>query len=410
MTPTRIPLFRGPMTKSSARQGVVFLLSSGESANRLYVGQFAHLQHVGFPVTVVCPGGAHTDQMEAREGVPVWRVSMRRSISPITDIRSLLDIIAALSRLRPAVVVYGTPKAALLGALAAVLLRVPVRVYVLHGLRLETLRGWGRRFLLQLERLIARCSTEVWPVSPSLAGEADRLRIGLPGRSTVLGAGSCNGVDIDRFAPSPFARHSARRALGLSEKQSVLLFIGRLTRDKGVPELLMMFEEVRHRHPLTQLVLVGSLDPNDPLPPDAEQSLSQDSVHMAGEVDNPETYLWAADCLVLPTYREGMPGVLLEAAAAGCPIVTTTATGARDVGADGRALTVVPGDVDALVEAVVRVLDEPEVGTVMASRARNWVEKGYSQEAVWANTTQQLAGLLESTQGVGARHAALCRR
>src|SRR4051812_4706451 len=138
---------------------VLFCLSSPQSADRLYVGQFDYLRRSGFDVAVACPGGDVADRVGSREGVRMLGVDFERSMSPLADIRAVWQLWRVVRREKPDIIVYGTPKAALLASLVGALGRVPARVYVLHGLRLETLVGLPRGLMWLLEWVIGHIST-----------------------------------------------------------------------------------------------------------------------------------------------------------------------------------------------------------------------------------------------------------
>ncbi|MGY1696301.1 glycosyltransferase family 4 protein [Geodermatophilus sp. SYSU D00814] len=375
------------------RPRLLFVLSSAESAERLYAGQFSYLRDVGFDVAVVCPGGRIADMVSAREGVRVVGADLERGMSVLRDVRALLQVLNIVRRERPAALIYGTPKASLLASVAGALWRVPVRVYVLHGLRLETLTGAARRILRSFERMIGRLSTEIWSVSPSLHDLVLQEGIFPPDRTIVVGEGSCNGVDLERFNSADTS--AARNALSLDEGTFVFIFIGRRTRDKGVHELIDAFQSLKNEGSAVKLLLLGSDDHTNPVDHKVRVAIAKDpDIVDCGDVPNPEVYLAAADALVLPTYREGMPGVLLEAAAAGCPIITTSATGARDVAADGRGFMVPVGDAGALTVAMRDVMAFPEATKSRRDRAQAWVRRHFARSDVWQRQEERLRHLL----------------
>ena len=126
------------------RPRLVYLVTHAVSARLLLAGQLGYLRAAGFDVTVIASPGPDLDVVAAREGVDVVPVPMARAMRPADDARALVAVTAALRRLRPDIVNASTPKAGLLGMLAARALAVPVRIYLLRGLRLETERGWRR--------------------------------------------------------------------------------------------------------------------------------------------------------------------------------------------------------------------------------------------------------------------------
>ena len=128
---------------------------------------------------------------------------MKRGMAPIADAVSFLRLCRALRYLRPAMTEFSTPKAGLLGNLAAWLCGVPVRVYLLRGLRLETLTGLRHRLLLVAETVASACAHHVLCNSKSLRAKALALRIAPAHKLRLIGSGSSQGVDIFRFSPGP---------------------------------------------------------------------------------------------------------------------------------------------------------------------------------------------------------------
>lgn len=178
----------------------------------------------GWDVHVVSNPGAELDQLSA-EGITVHPIVMAREPSPFQDLRSLRAWSRLIRSVHPDVVFTGTPKAGLLGMLAAKLRRVPVRIYHLRGLRMETSTGWRRHVYALVERLAIASATETLAVSKSLRDEVARLGLARPTRMVVLGEGSSNGVDTDRFAPGGPSSELARR-LGIDESLPVIGYVG----------------------------------------------------------------------------------------------------------------------------------------------------------------------------------------
>ena len=358
-------------------------------------GRLSALREAGFRVTLVSSPGEMLDRMAARERVESVAIPMQREISPLADIVSLFRLWWLLLRLRPDVTEFSTPKAGLLGTLAALLAGVPERVYMLRGLKAECATGLKRRILLVAERAAAACAQVVLCNSPSLRAEAIALGLAPAQKLKLIGDGSSNGVDVDRFSPGPSA---VRYNLGIPPKALVVGFVGRLTRDKGLPELMESFDTILEAEPETHLLLVGWFDA-------AEDALSADlrgrienhpRVHCTGFALDTVPYYRAMDLMVLPTLREGFPNVVLEAAACGIPVITTIATGSRDsVVPEVTGLLIPPGYPEAISEAVLMLLRDPERRQRMGVAARAWVVEHFANQRVLALITTFYKSLLE---------------
>ena len=353
------------------------------------------LRKAGFRVLLLSSPGPLLDQTAAREGVERIALPMQRGMAPFADLVALFRLWRLIGRCRPDLVEFSTPKAGLLGSLAAWLRGVPRRVYMLRGLKLEGTSGFKRRVLLAAERIAARSAHVVLCNSESLREEALALRVADASKLRLLGEGSSNGVDIERFAPGP---SQVRKELGIPPSAPVIGFSGRLTRDKGLPELLEAFDLILAAEPATRLLLVGWFDAaEDALDPELrERILRHSNIHCTGFVGDTAPYYRAMDLLVLASWREGFPNVVLEAAATGIPVVTTESTGARDsVIPEVTGLLIPPGYPYAIFEAAMKLIRDPERRRRMGRAARAWILEHYAEARVVGLTVDCYKGLLE---------------
>ena len=346
------------------------------------------LRETGFRVVLIGSPGRLLRQTAEQEQVEYYAIQISRGIAPWADLVSLIRLIRLLHRLKPNVTEFSTPKAGLLGTLAAALCAVPRRVYALRGLRLETTSGSTRRLLLWAERFTCACAHHVLCNSQSLRQRALDLRIVSLHKIQLIGDGSSNGVDMERFAPG---RDRHRKKLGWSDANPVIGFVGRLTRDKGVPELLEAFDAIVSEEPGARLLLVGWFDASE----DALSAVHRNRIegdpriHCTGFVHDAAPYYRSMDVMVLPTWREGFPNVVLEAQSSGVPVVTTLSTGSRDsVVPEITGLLISPGYPQAISEAVLRLLRNPMLRKRMGSAARSWVAEHYADRRVLGLTAQ----------------------
>ncbi|WP_372727429.1 glycosyltransferase family 4 protein [Nocardioides sp.] len=338
----------------------------------------AFLEGRGWDVTVVAGGPG--------EGQPVHVLPMVRRPAPLADLTALARWVRLIRRSRPAVVVAGTPKAGLLGMVAARLSGVERRVYLLRGLRLETARGPLRWLLVAMERLAAWCATEVVCVSPSLRDAFVGLRLGDPRKALVLGAGSSNGVDTERFRPATSAERQASRAhLGIDQSVSVVGFIGRLTPDKGL-DTLVAAAGLARREVDFHLLLIGREEEAGYRDRLAEHLAEAGVEHsFVDEMPDIERGYAAMDVFCLPSRREGFPNVSLEAAACQLPVISTDATGSRDAVRSGVSGLLVPmDDPPVLAQAITRALADPAGSRAMGAAGRAWMLEEFDRPLVWA--------------------------
>jgi len=363
-------------------------------------GQPAYLREAAFDVMIVSSPGEELERTAREEGVRSLGVRMEREISPLQDLNSLWRLYRVMRQFRPDLTDVGTPKAGLLGGLAAWLNRVPCRIYMLHGLRCETATGLKRRLLLFTERVACFCAHRVICVSESLRQKAVSLGIVELDRTAVLGSGSCNGVDAERFAPTVERLRAAlelRWRLGIPEDAPVIGFVGRFVADKGIAELFEAYSQLRQISPELRLLLVGDFEEGDPVPRQLRERIKSDPhITITGFLRDVARYYHAMDVLALPTCREGFPTVVLEAHAAGKPVVTFRATGAVDAVVDGvDGIVVAVGDTRALAEAIARLISNPSLARTMGRNGYDRVLREFQPIRIWSAFAETYVGLLK---------------
>lgn len=345
----------------------------------------------GWDVHVVTSPGPRLEDL-TRDGVSTTALPMARDPAPAADLRSLVAWIRLLRRLRPDVVSAGTPKAGLLAMIAARLTRVPARVYIVRGLRLESVRGPGRFVLLALERMAASCATHVVAVSGSLREGLIETGIASAAKVVVVGAGSSNGVvigpepdEVDRDDPtSPF----------------MVGFVGRPSPDKGLDLLLSACQSLANSgHVLGLTHVGGGLSARHQRDMDQLSSHGWD-VRILGELTDVTPVYAQLDALCLPTKREGFPNVVLEAAQAGVPCIATRATGIPDAIVNGDTGIIVDNrDPQSLAAALLSLSDSPETARRMGRAARERAITLYARPVVW----EKYAAFYDSLQAPSRR-------
>lgn len=388
------------MRINSNQPGLVAVVNSSIAVGFLE-GQLEYLRNRGFETTLLCPKRRNDEwEVPRPDGVSVLEVPMERKISPLQDIATFWRLWKTIRAIRPKVTNVGTPKAGLLGGFAAWLNRVPGRFYTLHGLRFETTTGLRRWLLILAERLACSFAHRVVCVSRSVREKAIACGLTTRERSVVFGSGSCNGVNISRFAPSPkLMRRAAevRKELGIPLRSTVIMFMGRLTCDKGIPELAYAFSLLDSQYPHLRLLLAGCFEEEDPLPADILRKLkAHPRVVLAGAVQDTEAYYAAADIVVLPSHREGLPTAILEAQASCKPVVAASATGIVDIVKDGETGLLFPvEDVPGLCESLETLITNRDFADRLARAGLEQVERDFRQERIWEALYQEYMKVLQ---------------
>lgn len=337
-----------------------------------------------YEVIALASPDSHLAELGRREGVKAVGVRMKREISPFSDLLSLVRLIRVLRRERPDILHTMTPKAGLLGMLAARLSGVPLRVHTFTGLLFPTSHGLKRQLLKFTDRVTCACATHIIPEGEGVKTDLINHRITRkPMR--VLGHGNVRGIDPEHYTRTPgiIAQASAIRSrLGIPTDARVLLFVGRFVGDKGIRELLSAFSSLDRAD--THLILVGDIEGGaDDLP--SSELAGIPNLHTSGGwVPDVRPWLAAADIFVFPSYREGFPNVVLEAGALSLPSIVTDINGSREIISEGENGLIIPvRDTHSLQKAIHTLLDLPsDTLKKMGDNARQNVVAKYSQRYV----------------------------
>lgn len=322
-------------------------------------------------------------------------VRIERKISPLRDLRALAALCRLFRSRRFSAVHSVTPKAGLLTMLAGAATGVPVRIHTFTGQVWATRRGLGRLVLKTADRVIAAAATHVLADSHSQREFLVAQGVVDPRKIAVLGAGSISGVDLARFQPVPLARTRMRKELRIPEDAVVFLFVGRLTRDKGVLDLARAFASLAAAHPGAFLVVAGP-DEEDLTPAIARATAgAADRVRLVGVTDAPERLIAGADVFCLPSYREGFGTAVIEAAAGGVPAIASRIYGLIDAVEDGATgLLHAPGDTAAIARLMATLASDRALRAELGARARRRASAEFSADRLTREALDLYAGLV----------------
>jgi glycosyltransferase involved in cell wall biosynthesis len=350
--------------------------------------QLQYVAHQGLDLTLVSSPGPLLEEVAKSLNVNCHPIVMARKPEPVRDLLSLLALTRLFRDQRFDILHSTTPKAGLLTALAGGLARAPVRIHTFTGQVWVGMQGLSRWFMRQCDWIIGHLNTHCYADSLSQCGFLIKEQLVEASRISVLGPGSISGVDLKRFDPTVFTGErgaTLRRELGISAESFVILFVGRLTKDKGIQELVSAFRMLQADQMDVDLVLVGPFESDrDPVPKETMDELSKDPrIHLIGFSREPEKYMGIADVFCLPSYREGFGSVAIEAAAMGIPAVVSRVVGLVDAVVDGQTGFLVPArDADALKDALVKIRGEPDLRRRMGEIARERAVRKFDSRTV----------------------------
>lgn len=315
---------------------IIRITTAPISLNVLLPGQMKYMGGHGFEVVMVSSDGAELDIVKEREGCRHHIIPMTRKMTPFGDLKCLWVLYRFIKKEKPDIVHTHTPKAGLLGMLAAKLAGVKIRVHTVAGLRYVTVKGFSRRVMVFMEKLTDKAATHVWPNSHSLKRFIEENKLVKPSKLEVIGYGSSNGVKLSRYSKSALditKLAETKQQIGFDDKLIYFLSVGRIVHDKGIDELLHAFIRTYEANKQTRLILVGAFeDEVDPISETARELIkTHPGIIMAGWSDAVEYYMSMAFALVHPSHREGFPNVLLQAGAMNCPIICSHIEGNIDI-------------------------------------------------------------------------------
>jgi glycosyltransferase involved in cell wall biosynthesis len=365
----------GPMAGERIRvlHVITRLVVGGAQENTLLTA--AQLDPARYDVTLASgptagPEGSLENQIPrhiAFERIP----ELVRAPHPIKDLIALRRLCALIRRDRYDIVHTHTTKAGLLGRLAARLMRVPVVVHTPHGHAFhDYLNSGGSEALKWVERALARWTHRIICLTEAERGDHLRFRIGPPEKFEVVHS----GVDVERFRCARASSRITRRAVGLPEQGPLVGCVARLVPVKGVRHLLEAFPLVRAAVPRASVVFVGDGPLRNALERRAAAlGLDGTAVFLGIRRDIAEI-MPLFDVIVLPSLNEGMGRVVVEALAAGRPVIGSRVSGIQDLIIDGETgLLVPPADPGALAGAIIRLLNTPGLANALNLRAQREV-------------------------------------
>ena len=342
-----------------------------------------------YSVTLV---SAQKEQLEAlakEQGVAYFPLEMTRKITPLQDLRCLLQLVRFLRKEKPHIVHSHTPKAGIIGMLAAFIARVPVRMHTVAGLPLMEAKGMKKRILYAVERLTYRCATHVYPNSKGLMDFIQEKHLAEKTPLQIIGKGSSNGIDTGHFNANSISDQElikCQKKWTIAQDDFVFLFIGRLVGDKGINELVVAFEQFSSKLPKVKLFLVGPQEPTlDPLAKSTLKAIDQNpSIILTGYQQDVRPFLKMAQVFVFPSYREGFPNVVLQAGAMGVPCIVSDINGCNEIIEDEiNGFVVPPKQIQPLVEKMQFLYKDAEKRTIFIERTQTLIATNFERAQYW---------------------------
>ena len=358
------------------------------SLDLLLTGQMSFMSNYGFKVYAVSSAGKEWESIRKREGCETHIINMTRKISPARDLISLFKLVVFIVKCKPHIVHTHTPKAGLLGMLAARFAKVPLRLHTIAGLPLMSESGWKHSLLVLTEKITYWAAHRVLPNSNSIRSYLINNKLIDTSKLGMIGVGSSNGIDLSRYAGAsliPDVLDSIKANISYNAKCTYLICIGRMVNDKGIPELVRAFIEAREKNKKLRLLLLGPLESER-----SSETLSsvirdiitsdKDVIHVPW-TDKVEYYLHLASVCIHPSHREGLPNVILQAGAMQCPVICSDIPGNIDLVKDGiSGMLFKVGNVDSLYDTLCYALQNRSLLDSYALNLHNYVTSNFDRK------------------------------
>ena len=358
------------------------------SFETLLKGQPRFMQQY-YDVTIISSNKEQLEKIGIAEGVKTYPVELTRQITLLKDLKALWKLYLYFRKEKPDIVHTHTPKAGLIGMLAAYLAKVPQRLHTVAGLPLMEITGLKRQVLIFTEKLTYKCAQHVYPNSEGLYEFIIKNKFCPPCKLKIIGNGSSNGIDTAHFTPlfySSKQKEEFKKKVNIPPNAFVFCFIGRLVKDKGINELVQAFIKINKKFLYTKLLLVGPLERElDPLSPKTEKEIqNHPGILFVGSQKDVRPYLAISDIFVFPSYREGFPNVVMQAESMEVPCIVTNINGCNEIIEDGvNGLIIPPKNKDQLQTKMRLLLENSDLRNRLKQNTRCMITSRYEQKWVW---------------------------
>lgn len=326
-------------------------------------------------------------------------VQMERGIS-ISGFKAMLQMREIFKKEKFDIVQYSTPNASCYASIAAWLARIPVRLYCQWGIAYVGFSGFKRIIFKLEEKMVCKLSTWIEPDSKSNLDFSHKEGLYPKWKGSVVWNGSASGVDLAKFDVTKKEEYNRniRSQYGIPKDAFVFGFVGRITGDKGINELLSATKNIMKAYDNVWLLLVGHSEKSDSVDNDLYKWAENDErIVFSGYTLVAEQFIAAMNCYVLPSYREGFGMSVVEAETMGVPVIITNIPGPIDgMQKDKTGLVVPKKDVSALQEAMERMVSSPELCEKFSENGKAYASNNFEQKKLFRKIYEDRKALLEN--------------
>lgn len=380
---------------------LIRITTIARSMNRLLEGQLSFMSK-HFDVKGIASPDMGSDILRKRENVDLIDLKMNRGISPFHDIVAIIKMFFIFRKEKPTIIHSHTPKAGLVAMIAGKFSGVPIRLHTIAGLPLETTRGVKRRVLLSVEKIIYSFATKIYPNSYGVKDFILNNKLVNKSKVGFIANGSSNGIDLNYFKNNNKIEQEGnkfREEFGILSTDKVFLFVGRLVVDKGIEPLIDAWCLLQKEEENIKLILVGDFEEQlSPLPPHIVDMISKNKTIVAtGYQMDVRPFFGFADFFVFPSYREGLPNVVLQAGAFELPMIVTNINGSTDIVEQEVNGVIIPvKDTAAIYKAMKRFLVDSDLVNKLRQNARKTIEERYDRNLIHESLLKEYKHLLNN--------------
>tara|TARA_B110000977_G_scaffold200555_1_gene291533 strand:+ start:1554 stop:2663 length:1110 start_codon:yes stop_codon:yes gene_type:complete len=306
-------------------------------------------------------------------------IPINRKLSLIDDLKCVLRLYKFIKKEKIDVIVGHTPKGGYISVLTGLLVRKKV-IYVRHGLVHETSGGIKRLVLIAIEKINSSLSSKTICVSPSVKNVSLDLKLGKKYKNILLNKGTFNGIDtVHKFNPNCLPpTNGDYLSFG---------FIGRFAKDKGLVELIDAWRKINLDYPNYKLFIAGYQDERDPIPNEYFNIIEENLINISylGKIEDPILFYSKINVLILPSYREGFPTVVLEASSLKKAIITTKVTGCIDSIIENKTGLFCDTNSDSIFTSIQFFINNPIKVDEFGENGRHFVVKNFDEKILWNN-------------------------
>ena len=367
---------------------------------KLLEGQISYMSNF-FEVIAVSSQKKRLESYGVKNNVKVYSINLTRKITPITDLISLIKFIFFLKKTKPLIVHSHTPKAGLISMIAAFFSGVPIRIHTVAGLPLMEAYGLKKNILILSEKITYFFATKIFPNSKSMKQYIIDNNFTTYEKLDVISEGSSNGIDTKYFCRNNFNENEIeqlKNELGISKKDFVFLFVGRIVSHKGINELVISFKKVKQIKKNVKLLIVGDFEMDlDPISTKNHfEIMNNKSIIFTGWKNDVRKYFCISNLFVFPSYREGFPNVVLQSLSMELPCIVTDINGCNEIIKNNFNGLIIPKkNTKSLIDSMLKLVDNQDIISRFKTNSRKNIVENYERAIIWEKLRKEYFKLIK---------------